>query len=203
MELNRLILNYLSSAYMIHEHFSVTFKQRFRNDEKRKGEHEEFLKKLTTNCWAFGFFFDFRGFVQHRGLAVGGYSRSISATSVEISLRQNPLELLKEGRDWKRSKLSNYKGDLDLIMLLREFHLCMLNAYAPFVVNTFYPELEPADQFYSTLTNEATLQTPGGRMFFVDDPDEKDAAFWKKLSKVLKSRRFKSVRIDTQTLCGL
>jgi hypothetical protein len=171
MELNRLILNYLSSAYMIHQHFDVSFKQRFRNDEKKCKEHEEVLARLSSKCWAFGFFFDFRGFVQHRGLAVGVYKRGVSATRVEISLSQDPAVLLKQSRDWKRSKLARHNADLDLIELLREFHLCMLNGYSRFIIDTFYPELVPADEFYSKLTIEALGQAPG-RMVFIDNLSE-------------------------------
>jgi hypothetical protein len=154
---------------MIHEHFEVSFNQRFRGDAEKRRGHKDFIDKQSKDCWAFGFFIDFRGFVQHRGFGLESYSRTISATSVKISLSQDSAALAKESRDWKRSKLAGSEGELDLVSLLREFHLRMLNDYFRFIVDTFYPELVPAAELYHSLTAEATKQTPGGRMIFARD----------------------------------
>src|SRR5207249_1779425 len=54
-ELNRLILNYLTLAYSIQEHFSVSFKQRFRKDPKNLQEYDDFIDRLSKASWAFAF----------------------------------------------------------------------------------------------------------------------------------------------------
>jgi hypothetical protein len=68
-----------------------------------------------------------------------------------------------------RSKLSADKGDLDLVDLLQEFHVFMLQNYAKFVVDTFFPELIPVSEFYGNLSKEAQRALAGSRMIFVDD----------------------------------
>ena len=60
LELNRLLLNYLASAYAIREHFNGSHKRRFRHDPSRKNSHENFIDKLCANSFAFAFFLDFR-----------------------------------------------------------------------------------------------------------------------------------------------
>jgi hypothetical protein len=52
-ELNRVLLNYLTCAYSIREHFATSFLQRFRHDPKKKTEHEDFIKKLADQSWPF------------------------------------------------------------------------------------------------------------------------------------------------------
>jgi hypothetical protein len=169
LELERLLLNYLTCAYTITEHFEVSFVQRFRKDPIRKKRHQEFIKTLCTKCWAFGFFLDFRGHVQHRGLGIGGYKRQISSKSVAISVSHDAESLLKESRGWKNCCLSGSEGKLDLITLLQEFHVQMLQSYAKFVSQIFFPELNAAAGFYKDLTEEAAQKKPGSRMLFASD----------------------------------
>lgn len=173
LELNRLLLNYLASAYAIREHFNDSHKRRFRHDPARKNSHEDFIEKLCANSFAFAFFLDFRDYVQHRALAIGDYNKTVTSTSVTFSITQNAARLLSdEKRCWRKSKLSTDKGDLDLVDLLQEFHVQMLQSYAKFVVETFFPELIPAAEFYGNLCKEVQHVRPGFRMVFVDDIDE-------------------------------
>ena len=165
-ELNRLILNYLTLAYTIREHFEVSFNQRFRKDQRELEKYTQFLGKLCSASWPFAFILDFRGYVQHRGLAVGRYNRNVSDRSVTIDVVSNSKQLLEESRDWKRSNLDASRGEIDLIEVLKEFHMQMLQNYASFVVKVFFPELKSAAEFYSTLTEEAKRADPLARMVF-------------------------------------
>jgi hypothetical protein len=169
LELERLLLNYLTCAYTIKEHFEVSFVQRFRKDPVKQKEHQKFINMLCTKCWPFGFFLDFRGHVQHRGLGIGGYERRRSSKSVAISVSHDAGELIKESRGWKNSRLSGSEGKLDLITLLQEFHVQMLQSYAKFVSQSFFPELNAAAEFYKRLTQEVEQKKPGSRMLFASD----------------------------------
>ena len=85
-ELNRLILNYLTLAYSIQEHFYVSFTQRFRKDLKKLEEYDDFIDRVSKASWAFAFILDYRGYVQHVGLAVTRNNRVASDTSVQIEV---------------------------------------------------------------------------------------------------------------------
>jgi hypothetical protein len=172
LHLDRLLLNYLTCAYTIREHFEASFQRRFRKDDAKQKEHEDYLNRLCTGSWAVAFFFDFRGYVQHVGLGIGFYGRDVSATSVTLTITHDASKLVAESRDWKRSKLSGVKGTLELVPLLREFHVQMLQNYAGFVVRTFFPELIPAAEFYSQLTREVQQSNPEFRMAFTEREPE-------------------------------
>lgn len=174
LELNRLLLNYLATAYAIVEHFRKSYVQRFRRDPARENSHKKYMAEVCDHSFAFAFFLDFRDYVQHRGLAVGAYHRNVSGTSVSFSITQNAAQLLDEKNrsNWKNSKLSADKGDLDLVELLKEFHFMMIANYGKFVAETFFPELVSVAEFYGNLSKEAQRVLAGSRMIFVDDIDE-------------------------------
>jgi hypothetical protein len=167
LHLDRLLLNYLTCAYTIREHFEVSFQQRFRKDEAKQKEYRDFLDRLCAASWAVAFFFDFRGYVQHVGLGIGLYRRNVTATSVTLTIIQDAAKLVSESRDWKRSKLSGSET-IDLVPLLHQFHVQMLQSYAGFVVRTFFPELIPAAEFYGQLTHEVQQADRAFKMVFAD-----------------------------------
>jgi hypothetical protein len=169
--IDRLLLNYLSCAYAIKKHFEVSLRQRFRKDSKKLKQYADFVNQLCLRSWAFAFFLDFRGYVQHRGLGIGEYTRNVGSAVVNISITRNAADLVSESRDWKRSKLDASRGTLDLISLLEEFHIHMRQHYAEYVVNTFFPELLPAARFYANLTAEVHKKDAFSRMVFYEgDP---------------------------------
>src|SRR5260370_30927678 len=65
LHLDRLLLNDVTCAYVVEQHFKVSFQQRFRNDADKQKTYKDFLTKLYSKSWATAFFLDFRGFVQH------------------------------------------------------------------------------------------------------------------------------------------
>jgi len=171
-ELKRLLLNYLTFAYTIQEHFVVSFRQRFKKQPGILKKYSDFLDRLCTACWPFAFILDYRGYVQHVGLGVSANSRTASDTSIRIKITANAKTLLAESREWKRSKLTAEKGELDLVAILKEFHVQMLQSYATFVARTFFPELYPADEFYADLTKEIQERHPAARMIFFSKKPE-------------------------------
>lgn len=165
-ELNRLLLNYLTFAYTIWEHFEVSYRQRYKKDEAKLKHYDDFIDRFCSVCWAFAFISDFRGYVQHRGLAVGRYNRRGNRTSVKIEVLADSEQLLRESREWKKSKLEASRGAIDLVEVLHEFHMQMIQSYASFVAQTFFPELVPAGRFYGALTDEVKKSDPQATMVF-------------------------------------
>jgi len=169
LELDRLLLNYLTCAYTIQEHFKVSFQRRFRKDTAKQKDYAEFLDKLCATSWPFAFFLDFRSHVQHCGLGIGEFHRNVSATSVVLNVTHDATKLLEENKDWPRSKLTGKEGNLDLVTLLEEFHLRMLQHYAVYVAKTFLPEIFPAAEFYGRLTEEIHRASSDFRMVFHEE----------------------------------
>src|SRR5207237_8448555 len=93
-ELNRLLLNYLTFAYTIQEHFLVSFRQRFKKDTATLKKYSDFLDRLCKACWPFAFLLDYRGYVQHVGLGIGRNNRTANDTSVRIEVVANAKTLL-------------------------------------------------------------------------------------------------------------
>jgi hypothetical protein len=166
LQLDRLLLNYLTCAYTIQEHFKVSFQRRFRKNAAKQKEYRDFLDGLCRASWPFGFFLDFRGHVQHCGLGIGEFHREVNATSVVLAITHDSAKLVAESKTWPRSKLTGKEGKLELVKLLDEFHARMLQHYAGFVAKTFFPELFPAAEFYGRLTEEVRRVDPDFRMFF-------------------------------------
>jgi hypothetical protein len=168
LNLNRLLLNYLTCAYTIREHFQVVLKQRFRTEPSKLKDHESFLQRLVAGSWATAFFFDFRDYVQHRGLGIGNYSRNVKRTSVTLTITCDAASLARESRnlekDWHYSRLKGTEGQLELVPLLAKFHEQMLKSYARHVAKLMYPELEAAAEFYKVLTSEAVAGRPEFKM---------------------------------------
>jgi hypothetical protein len=171
-ELNRLLLNYLTFAYTIQEHFLVSFRQRFKKDTATLKKYSDFLDQLCKACWPFAFLLDYRGYVQHVGLGIGRNNRTANDTSVRIEVVANAKILLADSRRWRRSGLTAEMGDLDLIGILKEFHVQMIQSYAVFVAKTFFPELHPASEFYAGLTEEVHERDPNARMIFFSKKPE-------------------------------
>lgn len=171
-ELNRLLLNYLTFAYTVQEHFTVSFRQRFKKDQATLKKYDAFVDRLCKACWPFAFIQDFRNYVQHVGLGISHSNRMTDDTSVRIKVTASAKSLLMESRQWKRSGLTVAHGDIDLVAVLKEFHIQMLQSYASFVAKTFFPELHTASEFYAGLTNEVHQRDPAARMIFFPEKPE-------------------------------
>jgi len=166
LQLDRLLLNYLTCAYTIQEHFQVSFQRRFRKDKVKQREYRDFIDGLCKNSWEFAFFLDFRGYVQHCGLGVGHFNRNVTNTSVTLLVAHDAAALFAQTKTWPCSELTGKEGELDLVTILEESHCRMMQQYGPYVAKTLFPDLCPAAAFYGRLTEEAHRIDPGFRMLF-------------------------------------
>jgi len=80
--------------------------------------------------------------------------------------------LLKQHKNWKKSKLKKEHGILDLIDLMNEFHHQFIKNYGSFVASTFFPELRRIDAFYRKLTQEVQAKFPESSMVFLTNRHE-------------------------------
>jgi hypothetical protein len=169
VEINRLMLNFLTCAYSIVEHFECSYRRRFRHYPEKIAEYERLLEDLFKNSWACAFFMDFRNYVQHVGLPTRGVSRHETRSSVSISITQDSRLLLNESREWQRCGLVPERGMIDLVELTDEFFLVFVRNYGGLVARTFHPQLKKVDEFFRRLTMEVHRQYPNSRMGFMED----------------------------------
>lgn len=163
LELDRLLLNFLSAAKSTLDHFRQDWIQTYRGTD-REGGLQERLGKLESTSWAFAFFQDLRNFTQHCGLPVGHYSRSTSASSVNLHIHADSNWLTKHYKNWEKSKLTKDRGMLDLIDLTREYHVYLERDFGSFVAQVFAPELIEAHRFLEDLSAEVLSKHPTARM---------------------------------------
>lgn len=168
LQLDRLMLNYLSAAYTLQMHFKVSFGRRFKKVPEKLKAYADFLNEMCRNYWEFAFFLDFRDHVQHRGLGIGGYNRQEFVEFAEVRIVYDSAQLFKETEDrhWQRCKLTGNEGVLNLVELLDKFHQQMFQVYGSYVGTTFAEELKPVVQFYAKLTEEVQKINPAFKMFF-------------------------------------
>jgi hypothetical protein len=169
LQLDRLMLNYLATAFTLQNHFKVTFDRRFKKVPEKSKAYVDFLNEMCRNYWEFAFFFDFRDHVQHRGLGIGRFHRQVFTDFSEVTIVYDSAQLFAEtkGRNcWDRCKLAGTEGELKLVEMLDKFHQQMLQIYGNYVATKFGIELIPAAQFYATLTAEVQKINPAFKMFF-------------------------------------
>jgi hypothetical protein len=166
LELDRLMLGYLATAYTLQEHFKVSFVRRFRKAPDKLKEYADFLDEMCRNHWEFAFFVDFRDHVQHRGLGIGRFNRQVFTDFSKVTIVYDSAQLFTNDRNWQRCKLTGKEGELNLIELLDKFHQQMFQKYGNYVATTLGSELMPAAQFYAKLTEEVQKINPAFKMFF-------------------------------------
>jgi hypothetical protein len=169
LKFDHLMLNLLTSAYAITEHFAASLKRRFRGEAARLDEYRAMVERLCAESWAFAFFSDFRNYVQHCGLPIGQYRLSETPDQVTISVTQNSAELCHVYKQWRKSKLDPGMGSLDLITLTEEYYHRLRGTYGNYVATTFAPDLVGIDSFYGRLTDEVQARHPEARMVFAID----------------------------------
>lgn len=169
LKLDRLLLNYLTCAQHIRQHFEATFQQRLRAGDAEQKKYKMLLDQLCQTSWSFAFFLDFSHYLKHQGLGLGFFKRKLTPTSVGVELTLNATELLNGTKDWPRSKLAPAKGIMELTGLLRDFHTQMMQSYSGIVIQTLFAELTPASEFYKKLAAEVRTKSPGLSLTLTDN----------------------------------
>jgi len=161
VELDRLMLNFLSSAKSVLDQFKQHWTQAYRGTGK-ENDFKNYIKKLEDGCWAFAFFQDLRNFTQHCGLPIGNYTRNANTSSVTLIIQADSEWLIDHYNRWDKSKLTKERGRLDLMDLCRDYYIRLQQDFGNFVANAFTPELLEAHTFLAGLANEANRLHPEG-----------------------------------------
>ncbi|WP_218280050.1 hypothetical protein [Verrucomicrobium spinosum] len=160
LELDRLLLNFQSSAKSVIDHFRQDWIQVHRGSPDEV-KFQECLQHLESSSWAFAFFQDLRNFTQHCGLPVGNYSRNVDASSVRLSIEADSRWLVERYKKWDKSRLKEGDGRLDLINLTDDYYIRLSHDFANFVAQAFAPTLFDAHNFFAGLANEVSDRFPG------------------------------------------
>jgi len=152
-ELDRLQLNYLSSAKSLIDQFRQHWVQSHRNTDREK-EYNDFIGRLGRNSWAFSFFQDLRNFTQHCGLPTGNYARTVNINSINILIEADVHWLLAHYDRWDKSKLTEVHGPLNLLELMREYNVYLHEHFGAFLAAEFAPSLLDAHNFFASLAKE-------------------------------------------------
>ena len=161
IELDRLILNYLSSAYGLHEQLRRHIKRRTRDEI---AAFNRFIDRLEKQSFAFAFFRDFRNYVQHCELPVGKLTITRTPAKTIIHIRHFVRDLLQDSKEWKRSELHKRTGEIDLLALLREYNDVLFGDYANQIAGYFTRQLFPLDNFAQRLAIEVKAIKPTYRL---------------------------------------
>lgn len=123
LDLNRLILNLLSSIRTYLDHTETRLKRTFGD----KSDEYQLFKSLTSECFdthfAYRFLAKLRNYSQHCGMPTGSISITNNEAGYSLKLSLTPDNLLKNFDSWGtivKSELQTYSEDFDIIPLLQQ-----------------------------------------------------------------------------------
>jgi hypothetical protein len=157
LELDRLILNFLSAAYGLHEQFKTHLGKQ---SDTEQAEFRQFVAQLEDDSFAYAFFRDFRNYAQHCELPVGTVNvhKTLSGTTMQVKHRVE--DLLRDYKNWGKSKLWEKFGELDLVELATQYHEVLMTRYGNYISNYFLKPLFPIHEFAARLTAEVKAVNP-------------------------------------------
>ena len=133
-ELKRLFHNYVLSIFSLIEHTQAFLKEL--NNSKLNNAYKIKLEKLQRNKCVY-FVKDLRHYTQHKELPMvtAHISATRPTTNVEFEFKQNLLLMKKNLLRWKSWKenskryISQYKGDIDLKVVISEYNTLVTKFY--------------------------------------------------------------------------
>jgi hypothetical protein len=203
-ELDRLMLNFLSSVNALFNHFKVHFSRLAVGDDSKK-KFKDYLRNLEKTNPTYAFFVDLRDFVQHCGLPVGHMERiethpgkvTLTVTTEASWLAENCGDWR---RTWRRSRLTKDSGCFDLISMMKDLRQLLIEDFGKFTASIYGPPLLETHNFFATLDIDAEkAKGDGARMLLVESfesqPGEKGAVHFQIETSVLPRDVFKEVGI--------
>jgi hypothetical protein len=158
-ELDRLMLNFLSSVNALFNHFEVHF-CRFAVGEDSKKKFVNYVRNLEKTNHTYAFFADLRDFVQHCGLPDGDMQRTeTGAGKVTLTVTAEASWLVKNSgswrQAWKRSRLTKDSGGFDLISMMKDLRHLLIEDFGKFTASIYGPPLLETHNFFATLDMDA------------------------------------------------
>lgn len=99
LDLNRCLLNFLSSVRAYLDHTETDLTRRFGEDNERYRRFQRLTAELYDNHFSYRFMYKFRNFAQHCGLPLDSFSHRSSSTSRTLQVAVSRSRLLGEF-DW-------------------------------------------------------------------------------------------------------
>jgi hypothetical protein len=133
-ELDRLMLNFLSSVSALFNHFKVHF-CRFAVGDDSKKKFDDYVRNLEKTNRTYAFLADFRNFVQRCELPVGHMQRTeTGAGKVTLTVTTEASWLVENcsnwRRTWRRSRLTKDSGCFDLISMMKDLRQLLIEDLA-------------------------------------------------------------------------
>jgi hypothetical protein len=128
LNVNRLLLNYLSSVRTFIDHADTFFKRKFGGESKEYIEFKKILSAFYDNSFAYRFFYKLRNYTQHVGLPVhtidfktdfNHENKSVKG-SLKISFNRDKLLTDFDGWGKIRKELETQENEFDIVPLLYE-----------------------------------------------------------------------------------
>lgn len=169
-EVNRLLLNYLSTVYSITQHVNGSFRRRYKDSSNETAQASNWLEETCTKEWHFACALDLRGLIQHRGSLPFHYNllHGLDGTKA-ISLYLRASEAFHLIRVWQHSKLNQSYGDIDLLKVVSKTHEFLTNSLFQFSIEPHLPELIHAAAFYDQLAATAKTTVPEGDVVLIKE----------------------------------
>jgi hypothetical protein len=203
-ELDRLMLNFLSSVNALFNHFKVHF-CRFAVGDNSKKKFDNYVRNLEKTNYTYAFFADLRDFVQHRELPVGHMHRTETrAGKVTLTVTTEASWLVENSgnwrRAWSRSRLTKDSGCFDLISMMKDFRQLLIEDFGKFTASIYGPPLLETHNFFASLDIDAEkAMGDGARMVVVESfesqPGEKGEVDFQFETSILPRDVFKEVGI--------
>lgn len=156
IEINRLLMNYMSSAYALREHLETATKRDFGRASKQVGDLNAFLMRLEQSSFPYAFFQDFRNYVQHCGFPVGGFTAHKNMVRAEVHITYDPQKLLSQYKDWGKSKLGEYTEPvIDITTLVQDHHSIVIAEFPAAILGLYGSRILEIDSYFRALHAEA------------------------------------------------
>jgi hypothetical protein len=203
-ELDRLMLNFLSSVNALFNHFKVHF-CRFAVGDDSKKKFDDYVRNLEKTNPTYAFFADLRDFVQHCELPVGHMQRAeTGAGKVTLTVTTEASWLVENcsnwRRTWRRSRLTKDSGWFDLISMMKDLRQLLIEDFGKFTASIYGPPLLETHNFFASLDIDAEKAKGDGALMvlvesFESQPGEKGAVHFQIRTSVLPRDVFKEVGI--------
>ena len=172
-ELDRLMLNFLSSVNALFNHFKVHFSRVPLGDDSKK-KFDGYVRNLEKTNANYAFFADLRDFVQHCGLPVSHMQRTqdcagkiaLTVTTEASCLVENCVDWR---RAWRRSGLTKDSGSFDLVSMMKVLRQTLIEDFGKFTASIYGPPLIETHNFFATLDIEAEKALGDGAQMVVVD----------------------------------
>lgn len=130
IEINRILINYLSSFKMFIEHCEKKINNQFGPKSQEFNEFKSMTNKIHRDLFAYRFVYDLRNFCQHCGIPVTDLQFSNGKNWIEVTFHFERSYLLNEYKKWHKTvkcDLENMEEKFNINPILNNHFLVVEN----------------------------------------------------------------------------